>query len=373
MIQGKYLAKRGLWVSEYRIESGCNCGGHAFISNGKLMGPILEEFKEKKGELLKDFHSIYVQALEKRGKYGIEQPLEARITVQGGICSSAENNLLHQYYDVDATGWGTPFLLTPEATTVDEAHIQKLINAKEKDVYLSNSSPLGIPLWNLKNSSSENMRLKNICNETPGSKCSKGFAVTNTEFTKTPICIASKTYQKRKLKQLAKKELSEKEFVAIEKDILDKACICKGLAGSALLKNKISKNVQSAICCGPSIAYFSKLTKLDEMVDHIYGRISLLSNSYRPHMFIKEIKICINSLRKEIKKYSLGLSKQPPKYFQTFQENLWKGIEYYRQQAHKFFGQQQERFLQDLKELQEKLKEKSLMWETVFFTPEPRT
>ncbi len=28
MVQGKYLAKRGLWISEYRIESGLNCGGH---------------------------------------------------------------------------------------------------------------------------------------------------------------------------------------------------------------------------------------------------------------------------------------------------------------------------------------------------------
>ena len=29
IIQGKFLAKKGLWVSEYRIESGLNCGGHA--------------------------------------------------------------------------------------------------------------------------------------------------------------------------------------------------------------------------------------------------------------------------------------------------------------------------------------------------------
>ncbi|MCH7827610.1 MAG: hypothetical protein IIC75_06525, partial [Bacteroidetes bacterium] len=28
IIQGKFFAKKGLWVSEYRIESGLNCGGH---------------------------------------------------------------------------------------------------------------------------------------------------------------------------------------------------------------------------------------------------------------------------------------------------------------------------------------------------------
>ncbi len=34
MIQGNMLAKKGLWVSEYRIESGLNCGGHAFATDG---------------------------------------------------------------------------------------------------------------------------------------------------------------------------------------------------------------------------------------------------------------------------------------------------------------------------------------------------
>ena len=47
-IQGKMLAKKGLWVSEFRIESGLNCGGHAFATDGYLMGPILEEFKNKR-------------------------------------------------------------------------------------------------------------------------------------------------------------------------------------------------------------------------------------------------------------------------------------------------------------------------------------
>jgi hypothetical protein len=44
LIQGKYLAKKGIWVSEFRIESGLNCGGHAFATEGYLLGPILEEF-----------------------------------------------------------------------------------------------------------------------------------------------------------------------------------------------------------------------------------------------------------------------------------------------------------------------------------------
>ena len=63
MVQGKFIAKRGLWVSEYRIESGLNCGGHAFATDGHLLGPVLEEFKEKGPELTEVLHTIYTKAL----------------------------------------------------------------------------------------------------------------------------------------------------------------------------------------------------------------------------------------------------------------------------------------------------------------------
>ena len=48
MIQGNFLAKKGLWVSEYRIESGLNCGGHAFATDGYLLGPILKNSNKRK-------------------------------------------------------------------------------------------------------------------------------------------------------------------------------------------------------------------------------------------------------------------------------------------------------------------------------------
>ena len=47
LIQGKYLAKKGLEVAEFRIESGLNCGGHAFASDGYLLPVLLKEFREK--------------------------------------------------------------------------------------------------------------------------------------------------------------------------------------------------------------------------------------------------------------------------------------------------------------------------------------
>ena len=85
MIQGNFLAKKGLWVSEYRIESGLNCGGHAFATEGYLLGPILEEFKEKKEQLIQSAHDLMVKALTIKGKHVPGKPLDLKITVQGGV------------------------------------------------------------------------------------------------------------------------------------------------------------------------------------------------------------------------------------------------------------------------------------------------
>ena len=69
LIQGKYLAKKGIWVSEFRVESGLNCGGHAFATDGYLMGPILEEFKLNRQELTDTLFEIYNAAqLKKNNK-----------------------------------------------------------------------------------------------------------------------------------------------------------------------------------------------------------------------------------------------------------------------------------------------------------------
>ncbi len=66
LIQGKYLAKKGIWVSEFRIESGLNCGEHAFATEGYLLGPILEEFTSNKHELIDTLFEIYNTALLKK-------------------------------------------------------------------------------------------------------------------------------------------------------------------------------------------------------------------------------------------------------------------------------------------------------------------
>src|SRR5690606_24641291 len=150
LIQGKILAKKGLWVSEFRIESGLNCGGHAFATDGKLLGPILEEFKTKKEELQTELFSICQTALKNKGIQNFKEIPLTRVTVQGGIGTANEQQFLLDYYQVDSAGWGSPFLLVPEATNLDESTLQQLATAKKEDYYLSDASPLGVPFNNLR-------------------------------------------------------------------------------------------------------------------------------------------------------------------------------------------------------------------------------
>lgn len=353
-VQGKYLAKRGLWVSEYRIESGLNCGGHAFATKGLLLGPILGEFQTRKTELVEELHAVYQKALAQRGHATPHEPCEVRITVQGGIGTAEEDQFLRRHYRADGTGWATPFLLVPEVTNVDEAHLRKLAAAGDDDVYLSDSSPFGMPFWNLRNSASEEARRKRIAEGRPGSACPKGYVkLFNTEFTPLPICTASREYQKLKLESLPNEPLTDQQREAVRESVLAKSCICHDLAGGATLKNGLDKAATPAVCCGPNIVNFSRIATLEEMIGHIYGRISLLTNPNRPHMFVKELSLYVEFLRDELKKYSLGLSANSPKYFSEFKENLLGGIEHYRRLAGEFVAQSRARFLEELGKLRE--------------------
>lgn len=359
-IQGRFLAKKGLWVSEYRIESGLNCGGHAFATDGYLLGPVLEEFKEKRQELTDTLHAAYAKALADRGWSVNNEPHEMGITVQGGIATALENEFLLRYYMIDRTGWGTPFLLVPEVTNVDNAHLEKLLAATDGDVYLSDSSPLGIPFWNLRTSASEETRRQHIREGKPGSPCLKGAARLNTEFTEIPICPSSRVYVKRKLQHLPEEGLSAEQLAAAKESVLRKSCICHDLGGSTALKYDIDPAATPSICCGPSILDFSKISTLEEMVAHIYGRLSLMTNKERPHMFIKELMLYIDHLREETKNFSLKLSFRTPAYFSKFKKNLLAGIEYYHRLAGQFIEEQRKQFLADLKVLQDEIERISL-------------
>jgi len=352
-LQGKYLALRGLWVSEFRIESGLNCGGHAFPAKGQLIGPILKEFKDRKAELNDKLHGIYSKVLAKLGDYSVDTPYPVRFTVQGGIGTGDENRLMYDLFGIDGTGWGTPFLLVPEVTNVDEEHLRKLISATKDDVYLSESSPLGAPFWNLRNSASEQARRQRISEGKPGGTCPQGFLLSNVEFSEKPICVASRAYQKAKLEKSAHEDLKPRQKKLIEEAIVSKSCICHDLGGGAKVKYGIDPEAKPAICCGPNIVNFRKIASLEEMVDHIYGRISLLANPNRPHMFVMELMLNLDYLRKEFEKYSQGLLHRNQDYFKEFKENLLKGIDYYQHLAdNNLIGKLWERYQNDLTTMQ---------------------
>lgn len=332
LVQGKFFAKKGLWISEYRVESGLNCGGHAFATDGFLMGPILEEFSTKRQQLVDELHKIYNEALKLKNKMPFAKPHEVSITAQGGIGTYKEDRFLREHYRLNGTGWATPFLLVPEVTNVDRLTLEKLAKAGEKDLFLSDVSPLGVPFNSLRDSLSDIEKDQRVQRGRPGSACPKGHLVSNTEFTEQPVCTASRQYQKLKIDQLGTLNLEETEYKKRFNEVVVKACICHDLGQPAIVKNNIRTNVPgfSAVCPGPNLAYFSKISTLKEMVDHIYGRINLLNDTPRPNMFIKELGMYVDYLKKDITK-SLGfMTEQKVKYFTEFRNNLLDGIEYYR-------------------------------------------
>ena len=360
IIQGRFFAKKGLWVSEYRIESGLNCGGHAFPSDGFLMGPILEEFKQKKRELIDTLHAIYNSALEAKNRPSFTKPHPVEITAQGGIGTHEEYRFLLDYYQIDGTGWATPFLLVPEATSVDQDTLQKLTRATEDDLYSSDVSPLGVPFNNLRGNNSDLEKEARIQKKRPGSACPNGYLASNTEFTKIPICTASRQYQKLKIEELERMNVPEAEYRERYNKIVVKSCICNDLAASPLIEHNLSKKGKrfTAVCPGPNLAYFSKVSSLSDMIGHIYGRLNLLNDSYRPHMFIQELKMYIDYFKKEIDKCKQEATSKQKEALETFRNNLRDGINYYKTLFPKIFNHSKslcDKALSELSELETNL------------------
>jgi len=332
LIQGKFLAKKGIWVSEYRIESGLNCGGHAFATDGYLMGPILKQFKENRNDLIQSVHEILTSALVQKDRTVPTTTLPLKITAQGGVGTAEEHQFILDHYNVDSVGWGTPFLLVPEATTVDDSTRNKLVDAKEDDLYLSDISPLGIPFHNLKGNTKDDEKLNLISKGRPGSSCPKKFVSLNKDFTDKGICMASRQYQHLKLKELDSQDLSSTEYRSKYEKIVEKSCTCVGLGTSALLAYGLDTKTEGqgvSICPGPNMAYFSKILTLNEMTDHIYGRMNVISRTDRPHMFVKELYIYIDYLKNKIEETKKTATDKQKKYLSTFNENLKEGIAYY--------------------------------------------
>lgn len=333
MIQGKFIAKKGIEVREFRIESGLNCGGHAFASDGFLMGPILQEFKDNHIRFPEIFEPLIASWHEKKGKTLHEAGRNRYIpvTAQGGIGNHAEVQRLMDHYGMAATGWASPFLLVPEATALDSATRQQLAAAKEEDLYLSDVSPLGVVFNNLRNSTSEQWTKKQINNGKPGSACPKKYLVSNTEFTDKPICTASKEYQGMKLTAMGMDSVPPADTADQKiQAVYQKSCICDQLGNGALINlGLIKADMPVSVCPGPNIAYFDRLYTLREMVNHIYGRGRSLVPNDRPHMFSKDLVMSVDYFGKLVDKLQPGDAKALA-YLAVFKANLEDGLEYYR-------------------------------------------
>ncbi len=349
-VQGKMLSAKGLWISEYRIESGVNCGGHCFPTNGILFGPILEEFKQNKEKLYETCIAAYTSALEAKGHV---QPLETpaiKITAQGGVGTSEEHNLLLDYYELDSVGWATPFMLVPEVISIDTETLDILAKAKEDDLVYSGLSPLGVPFNTVKGVSMSIHKMELVEKGKAGTPCTKGFLKYNTEYTEKPICTSSRQYQTIKLKELDGLNLPKDEYQKAFDNIVEKECLCKGLSTSALVSKeiKVKPDFKVTCCPGPNLAYFSKVSTLKEMVDHIYGRINLLDNRPRPHMFLKELGMYLDIYKERMEEFLKDPENQKEKKnLKSFRENIFNGISYYKT----LFAEKKKEVIDDLEKM----------------------
>jgi hypothetical protein len=273
-----------------------------------------------------------------------------KITAQGGVGTSEEHNLLLDYYGLDGVGWATPFMLVPEVISIDDETLNILSNAKEDDLYFSGISPIGVPFNTVRGVSMSLKRDELAKTGKAGARCTKGILKFNTEYTEKPICTSSREYQSIKLKELADVNPEGEEYQKAYEAIIEKECLCNGLSSAALISKSIESpsNFKVTCCPGPNLAYFSKISTLKEMVDHIYGRTNLLDNRPRPHMFLKELGMYLDIFKGKVEEFLMNPENQKEKkQLKSFQDNLREGIEYYKT----LFSEKKKEVVEDLEKM----------------------
>ena len=348
LIQGRYLAKKGLEVYEYRIESGVNCGGHAFFESKKLMLDVVREFMAKRNELFETTCGMIAKAAANSSVQGICPPqAPARITAQGGLCAPDDIEKIMSF-GIDGVGVGTPFLLVPQATSVDKETRRTLAKATVDDVYISHASPLEIPFVNLRTSTAATLCRDKIREYfapqdqksgapelKPGFPCRQHYLCRQVPGFDHPVCMASREYVVQRLAeidQLEKEELRSAghpegletndgiheihvKYDELRREALSRECICRflGNAGREEIREKnpslhyqpecvaVARGSQPervrepvTVCPNPDIGYFDREYTLFEMMRHLYGTGPRLTPEDKPSAFEIEEKILAN-------------------------------------------------------------------------------
>lgn len=65
------------------------------------------------------------------------------------------------------------------------------------------------------------------------------------------------------------------------------------------------------------------------MVDHVYGRINILNSLKRPNIFVNELILYVEYLKKKMLEFEKNAVTNQEKYVQAFKDNLLSGINYY--------------------------------------------
>ncbi|MBN2570783.1 MAG: hypothetical protein JXA68_01535, partial [Ignavibacteriales bacterium] len=206
-------------------------------------------------------------------------------------------------------------------------------------------------------------KMKYVEAGTPGSICTKRYSISNTEFTKQAVCIASKEYQTAKIRELKSKNLSPVDYENEFNKIIDKTCLCEGLAQSVLIKNGIADKDKSdgvIICPGPNLTNFSKVVQLEEMVGHIYGRNNVIDSCKLPNLFIKELKLYLEYLKQLLNEYIKPISAKQKDILLNIKNNITSGIEYYKNLSSKFhsnYATLKDNFFENLNIIEYKLEQ----------------
>ena len=77
-------------------------------------------------------YDLMIKALEIKKLPYSKKPLPIKITAQGGVGTAEEHTFLLEEFQLDSIGWGSPFLLVPEATSVDKETRELLAQCKRK-------------------------------------------------------------------------------------------------------------------------------------------------------------------------------------------------------------------------------------------------